>query len=224
VHRAARPKPQVQPNGPSVIERIEQVVPQAVWIALGGALLVALIAALAAAISGGVARRRSREIAAVSAAALIDPLTGVLNRRGFTEAAERELDRARRYSRGLALAFIDVRGLKAVNDSEGHLAGDDLLRRAAGLLRDSARAHDVVGRLGGDELGLLLAEQSPDGAESVVQRIRDGVPAQRERAGLQSEWDLTIGTATFPEDGETFEDLLDTADRRLYEQRGIALR
>jgi diguanylate cyclase (GGDEF)-like protein len=195
-----------------------------VWIALGIALLVALIAALVAAITGRTARRRAREVAAVSAAATTDALTGVLNRRGFTDAVERELDRARRYDRRLALAFVDIRGLKAVNDSEGHLAGDELLRQTAGLLRDSARAHDVVGRIGGDELGLLLVEQSPESAAAIVQRIRDQVPDRRAQSGSEVNWDLTIGTATFPEDGETFEDLLHTADRRLYQQRGIALR
>jgi diguanylate cyclase (GGDEF)-like protein len=213
-----------QPQATNVIDRIEQTVPQGAWIALGLALLVALIAALVAAISGLSARRRAREIATVSAAALTDPLTGALNRRGFTEAVERELDRARRYDRGFALAFVDIRGLKAVNDSEGHLAGDELLRQATGLLRDSARAHDVVGRIGGDELGLLLVEQSPESAAMIVDRIREQVPDQRELSGSKVDWDLTIGTATFPEDGETFEDLLDIADRRLYEQRGIALR
>jgi diguanylate cyclase (GGDEF)-like protein len=208
----------------SVIDRIEQVVPKGVWFALAAALLIAALAALAAWRTGLLARRRKREIAAASAAALTDPLTGALNRRGFSEAVERELDRARRYDRGFALAFVDVRGLKRVNDTAGHLAGDELLRQATGLLRDSARAHDVVGRLGGDELGLLLVEQSPAGAAAVIQRIQEEMPRARANAGLKVDWDLTIGTAIYPDDGDTFEELLDTADRRLYEQRGIALR
>ncbi len=110
--------------------------------------------------AGRRARRQAAGSTAVSAQALTDPLTGVLNRRGFLDAAERELARARRYEHPFALAYVDVRGLKAVNDTEGHLAGDELLREAAGLLTDSARADDVVGRIGGDELALLLAEQS----------------------------------------------------------------
>ena len=124
-------------------------------------------------------------IAEVSAAALTDPLTGVLNRRGFTEAVERELARARRYGRPFVLAYVDVRGLKAVNDTEGHLAGDELLKGVAGLLHDSARADDVVGRLGGDELGLLLAEQTADDAEVVTDRIQSQIPERRAELGLR---------------------------------------
>jgi diguanylate cyclase (GGDEF)-like protein len=199
-------------------------IPEWVWIALAAL-------ATATAVSLGVAFRNGRRvraqasaIAEVSAAALTDPLTGVLNRRGFTEAMERELARARRYGRPFVLAYVDVRGLKAVNDTEGHLAGDELLKGVAGLLHDSARADDVVGRLGGDELGLLLAEQSADAAQVVTDRIQSQIPEARARLGLATPWGLTIGTAAYPEDGETFNDMLATADRRLYEQRGIELR
>ena len=128
-----------------------------------------------------------------------------------------------RYGRPFVLAYVDVRGLKAVNDTEGHLAGDALLKEAAGLLSDSARADDIVGRIGGDEMGLLLAEQGPEGAEAVTSRISEQIPARRATLGLRSQWDLTIGTASYPEDGETVNDLLAAADRRLYRQRGIAL-
>lgn len=211
-------------SAPSVIQRIERVVPEAGWIVLGAALLLAALLAAAAWRTGLLARRRRKQMEIVSEAALTDPLTGALNRRGFTEAVERELDRARRYDRCFALAFVDVRGLKRVNDSEGHLAGDELLRQTATLLQESARTHDVVGRLGGDELGVLLVEQSAEGAEAVITRIREQLPESRIRSGLHTAWDLTIGTATFPEDGDTFEGLLGTADRRLYQQRGIALR
>jgi diguanylate cyclase (GGDEF)-like protein len=206
-----------------VIDRFVSSIPTPLVIALAAALLLAVLSALAALWSGLLARRRAGEIEEVSAAAMTDPLTGVLNRRGFTEAVQRELDRARRHDERFAIAYVDIRGLKMVNDTEGHLAGDELLRQAASVLRDSARAHDVVGRLGGDELGVLLVDQN-DGAEPVIRRIRDEVAARRETIGLESEWDLTIGTASFPDDGDSFDELLDAADRRLYEQRGIALR
>ena len=215
-----------QPSRPgaSVIDRFIRVIPTAVWIALAALLALAATAGGAALALGHRARRRAGEVMAVTQAALRDPLTGVLNRRGFTEAAGRELARARRYERPFALAFVDVRGLKAVNDTQGHLAGDKLLKEVATLLTDSARADDVVGRIGGDELALLLAEQSAEGAGAMTQRIRANLPTRRASLGLGEEWDLTIGTATFPEDGENFEELLQAADRRLYQQRGIALR
>ncbi len=207
----------------SVIQRFVRVIPGAVWLALAAALALAASAAAGAAIAGRRARRNAMQFAAVSAQAMTDPLTGVLNRRGFLDAAERELARARRYDRPFALAYADVRGLKAVNDSEGHLAGDELLRQAASLMSESARGDDVVGRIGGDELALLLAEQSNEGAAAVAGRIHDRVPARRAKLGLREHWDLTIGTAAYPGDGETIEQLIATADRRLYEQRGIEL-
>jgi diguanylate cyclase (GGDEF)-like protein len=170
------------------------------------------------------ASRKTSEVAAVTAAALTDQLTGILNRRGFTQSAEVELDRARRYGHPLALAYVDVRGLKAVNDTEGHLAGDRLLREVASLLSSSARAHDLVGRIGGDELAVLLAEQAEPGAAAMSERIRDHVPQRRAALGLRTRWDVTIGTASFPHDGDTLDDLIAAADRRMYEQRGIELR
>jgi diguanylate cyclase (GGDEF)-like protein len=209
--------------GLNPIDRLEQVIPDVVWLVLAASLAVGAVGGLSAIVSGHRARRRTREVAAISAAALIDPLTHVFNRRGFSEAVERELDRASRHGRPLAIAYLDVRGLKAVNDTHGHVAGDRLLREAAGLLLESARAHDVVGRVGGDEMAVLLPEQSAEGAAVVSGRIQRAVPAHRAALGLSVPWDLTVGTATFPEDGQTLEELVRVADRRLYEQRGIAL-
>jgi diguanylate cyclase (GGDEF)-like protein len=211
------------PINPAVteIEKFVNVVPTWVWIALGAALLLAAIAGTAALWYGRRAHQSQREMGAVTAAALTDPLTGVLNRRGFTDAAERELERARRYGHPLALAFVDVRGLKAVNDSQGHVAGDQLLRKVAAVLKESARAHDLVGRIGGDELAVVLAEQSVTGAAAMARRVRSEIPVHRSALGFDADWDVTIGTATFPEDGDTLEDLLQAADRRLYQQRGI---
>ncbi len=215
--------PAATTDQPSVIQRFVAVVPEAVWAALAAALLLAAVAGAAAVWSGARVRRQAGRFAEMSVAALTDPLTGVLNRRGFTEAADRELERARRYGRPLAIAYVDVRGLKAVNDTEGHLAGDRLLRAAARLLTDSARANDVVGRLGGDELGMLLVEQTPEGANAASKRIEAEVVDRRASIGLQSPWDLTVGTSTFPGDGETIDELLRAADMRLYEQRGIEI-
>ncbi len=114
--------------------------------------------------------------------------------------------------------------MKAVNDSEGHLAGDHVLREVAVLLSESARAHDLVGRMGGDELAVLLAEQEDSGAAAMTRRVREQVPNHRAALGLSTDWDVTIGTASFPDDGDTLDELVAVADRRLYEQRGIELR
>ena len=206
------------------IVRFVNVVPTAVWVALGAAFGLMLAFAGVAFRSSRRARRRENEFAAISAAALTDALTGILNRRGFTEAAERELARASRYERPFVLAYVDVRGLKSVNDTEGHLVGDELIKTVAGLMKESARADDVVGRIGGDEFALLLGEQTAESAAPVFRRI--GARVEEARAGMEISvpWELTIGMASFPEDGTTLEELLEVSDRRLYEQRGIALR
>jgi len=207
-----------------VIDQVVKVIPTGLWIALGAAFGLALACAAVALRSSRRARRREHEFVAISAAAQTDPLTGILNRRGFMDAAERELARASRYNRPFVLAYVDVRGLKAVNDTEGHLMGDELIKTVAGLMKESARADDVVGRIGGDEFALLLGEQTAESAEPVVRRIRARVEERRAAMEIDVPWELTIGIAGFPDDGTTLEDLLGVADRRLYEQRGIALR
>jgi diguanylate cyclase (GGDEF)-like protein len=211
-------------SGVRVIDNVVKVIPTAVWVALGAAFALMLAFAGIALRSSRRARRREKEFAAISAAALTDALTGILNRRGFTEAAERELARASRYNRPFVLAYVDVRGLKTVNDTEGHLMGDELIKTVADLMKESARADDVVGRIGGDEFALLLGEQTAESAEPVVRRIRARVGEARAAMEISVPWELTIGMASFPDDGATLEELLDLADRRLYEQRGIALR
>ena len=208
----------------TTIQRFITSIPTAIWIALGVLLLLAATAAAAAWRSSQHARYNAAFAAEISEVALTDVLTGILNRRGFVQAFKRELDRARRYGRPLALAFVDVRGLKAVNDSHGHQAGDRVLQDVAAMLGESARAHDIVGRIGGDELALLLPEQSADGVARVVHRVRDQVTHRRRALGLATSWDLTVGVALFPEDGDDVDELLEAADRRLYLQRGIEIR
>jgi diguanylate cyclase (GGDEF)-like protein len=195
-----------------------------VWLGLAAALALAVVAGAAALWSAARVRRSARRVTALQRVALTDPLTGLLNRRGFDQMAERELARARRYGRPFAVAYLDVRGLKQVNDSAGHAAGDRLLRQVAAMMRSTARADDAVARLGGDELAMLLVEQDGAGAAAVSQRIRRQVPDHRHRLGVPVAWDVTIGTATFPADGTTVDELLRAADQRLYRQRGIAVR
>ena len=173
------------------------VIPTAVWVALGAAFALMLAFAAVAFRSSRRARRRENEFAAISAAALTDALTGILNRRGFTEAAEREFARASRYDRPFVLAYVDVRGLKSVNDTEGHLMGDELIKTVAGLMKESARADDVVGRIGGDEFALLLAEQTGASAAPVISRIQTHVAEARAAMEISVPWELTIGMASF---------------------------
>jgi diguanylate cyclase (GGDEF)-like protein len=200
------------------------MVPGPVWIALAAALAIAAAGGAAGLGIGRRTRRRARTLGALRSAACTDPLTGLLNRRGFTEAARRELTRALRYHRPLALAYVDVRGLKRVNDTQGHLAGDGLIKQVADLLKASARTNDVVGRLGGDELAVLLTEQSAQGAATVAARIRAMVLVRQQAQDARAPLGPDDRHGRVPDDGEALDALLAVADRRLYEQRGIQLR
>ncbi len=116
------------------------------------------------------------------AEALMDPLTGLANRRGWELLLEREEQRCRRYSAVASVLVVDLDGLKAANDSRGHAAGDALIRKAADVLRSAVRSADVVARLGGDEFAVLAVETDLPAAHLERDRLRGlllaaGVPA-----------------------------------------------
>jgi len=124
-------------------------------------------------------RRRAER---AEAEALMDPLTGLVNRRGWELLLDREEQRCRRYGALASVLIIDLDGLKAVNDTAGHAAGDAVLRTAADVLRDAVRTADVVARLGGDEFAVLSVETDLPAAHTERARLRDllaaaGVPA-----------------------------------------------
>ena len=111
----------------------------------------------------------------LAALVLTDPLTGCLNRRGFEQELVRAIARAARDGGELALLAVDVDQFKRINDSFGHLAGDTVLRELAEVLTNSARTEDVIGRVGGDELILLLPGADLESAGVVAERISDVV-------------------------------------------------
>ena len=146
-----------------------------------------------------------RELARLSRS---DPLTGCLNRRGFTERFEAERsDHVRHDGRPLGLIVIDLDDFKAVNDTQGHAAGDELLCRVAAVLAADLRPSDVLGRLGGDEFAVLLPETGPDELRAAAERIG-------RHLGLVSA--ASLGLASLPADGETAEALHRSADADLY--------
>lgn len=102
-----------------------------------------------------------------------NPLTGVLNPRAFDALAERELHRALRFGRPLALAFLDLDGSKLVNDTLGHSVGDRLLQALVAELLTQVRPSDAVARMGGDEFAILMPETTPEQAEAALAGIRE---------------------------------------------------
>jgi len=149
-----------------------------------------------------------------------DPLTQLLNRRALSENITAEMERALRYDSSLALLMIDLDHFKHVNDTHGHLIGDDVLRDLASLLRDLVRENDVVARYGGEEFVILLPETDDAGAERFAERVRAAVKdtAFASRPGAQAiALTTSIGVATFPAARiESVEDLFARADAALY--------
>jgi diguanylate cyclase (GGDEF)-like protein len=127
--------------------------------------------------------------------AATDPLTGLLNRRAFDERLGHEVARARRERRELALVLVDLDHFKAINDRDGHLAGDRVLRQVAAALAAVVRDGDLAARLGGDEFALVLRDADAGAGEAVAQRVRAalaaaGAPAVTVSAGVCALGDL----------------------------------
>jgi diguanylate cyclase (GGDEF)-like protein len=146
-----------------------------------------------------------------------DPLTGLLNHQAFTDELEEELERARRYEHGLTLVFIDIDRFKTINDTLGHPEGDRVLRSLAVLLRETLRASDLAGRMGGDEFAACLLEGDVEAAGRFLSRLMDRIDELRARGELPAGFSLSPGVAHFPSDGVASETLFRLADARLYE-------
>ena len=153
--------------------------------------------------------------------ATTDGLTSVWNRRHFLELAEAELERAARYGGPMSVAVVDIDHFKRVNDELGHAAGDAALRGLTAVLRGELRSVDVVGRLGGEEFGVLLPETPRLAAAQTVDRLRRTI-GERSFAehGLPDGRRLTvsIGVAEF-RPGEPLSALLARADAGLYQAK-----
>lgn len=152
---------------------------------------------------------------------VVDELTGVNNRRGFLLAARTELVRARQEHRSGVLLFVDVDGLKGINDSYGHNVGDHALLSAAGLLRANIRRRDVLGRIGGDEFCVLLTEAGTlTDADLWADRLRERVARHNDTAREPYRLAVTVGATVFDDDTRsTIEDLIARADAAMYQAR-----
>src|SRR6185437_15233878 len=157
-------------------------------------------------------QRQRDELARI---AEVDPLTDALNRRGFEELLGRELAEAARGAHPLTLAVLDLDDFKAINDLQGHGAGDAVLRGTVTRIRRALRPMDAVGRLGGDEFAVLLPRTDAAAAELAVRRLR---------ASLGDLVSTSIGYGCFPADGVSAEELSKSADLRLYSAKATRRR
>lgn len=161
------------------------------------------------------ARRRER---AALKAALHDPLTGLANRTLFDDRLEHALAQAKRHGRKMAVMFIDLDGFKAINDTRGHEAGDQVLIGVAERLVGMTRADDTVARLGGDEFLYLVSElSSAEAAARVARKVSDGVCAPLPiPCGDPIAVLCSLGVALYPADGRTVSELVQRADEAMY--------
>jgi len=149
--------------------------------------------------------------------AIQDGLTGVYNRRHFMTVVQREWDRARRYGTPAALLLIDADYFKRINDSHGHLCGDELLRQIADAAGGSLRQADVLARFGGEEFIVFLPHTDPLGAVDVAERIRERVQAIGvDWHGQRVATTVSIGVAQFRPDLLSLDWTIHEADTALY--------
>lgn len=147
----------------------------------------------------------------------IDGLTHIYNRRYYEENLERELSRARRYERPLALIIFDIDHFKRTNDEHGHRAGDFVLRQVASIVSKRARSVDVVARYGGEEFVVILPEIDTEGAARFAEDLRSLVESEPfEFEGEKIPTQISVGVAVLHEGITCGDDLLKEADRRLF--------
>ena len=199
--------PQLQTYGPEDVLRLS--------IGLGATWVLAFVAI-------AYAGHQRKAVAQALTLSRTDPLTTLFNRSQLFVTLEQEVSRTRRSDRGFCVLMIDVDGLKLINDTAGHLRGDDALRALGSVIRRSIRTVDSAYRYGGDEFVVLLPETDIVGAFVVAEKIRAG--AEEVGAALSATDPLTsvsIGLVSHPEDGLNAEELMTAADRAMYQAKKL---
>ena len=151
-----------------------------------------------------------------------DSLVSVPNRRGFMRELEATIARVSRYGEGAAMLFIDIDGLKRINDSFGHKAGDEALIQVATVLAKGVRKSDCVARLGGDEFGIVLAHATEETARETADRLTAAIEEQESHCdGNRLPLSVAIG-ATLIGANDTAEAVIARADRAMYREKSAA--
>jgi len=149
--------------------------------------------------------------------AISDELTALFNRRGLMDLGRREIDRARRFNHPLSVAILDLDNFKTINDTYGHIAGDQMLNQVADCCRSGFRDIDIIARYGGDEIVVLLIENNLEQAYQIANRFRESIANRvfKTDAGNLSTT-VSIGVAELTKEMDNLTELIDTADRALY--------
>ncbi len=152
----------------------------------------------------------------------VDPLTGLLNRRGFVESANWQLTLAQRQKWGMSLFFLDLDGLKWINDEFGHLEGDQALIETGAILRKTVRRPDLIGRYAGDEFTILAFESAErtDSADRIAERLRKNLTTHNDKKRPDRKISFSIGVAHYiPGNTPSLDKLIDEADFKMYEEK-----
>lgn len=185
------------------------------WIDLCNALLCGVLVIIFVHLYESRRAAAYRELARL---AQTDALTGAANRGCFEQALKRSIQEAQRSHTQLTLVMLDVDHFKAINDRWGHEAGDSVLRHICAALQQRLRGTDLLGRLGGEEFGLLLRDIDSAHAEPLVQQLRGQIAALRiEYDGQTIAVSATFGLAQWPLDGSSADELYRCADKRMYQ-------
>ncbi len=157
---------------------------------------------------------------------LEDDLTGLYNRRGFVALAEQQLRMARRKEIRLLVAFADVDGLKAINDTHGHVVGSEAIVEAASVLRETFRDSDILARFGGDEFVILMPETEAETFIAPAERLRRNLAAFNENGSRPYRLSISVGAAAYdPKQPASLAQLIERADKAMYDnkrQRNLA--
>jgi diguanylate cyclase (GGDEF)-like protein len=175
---------------------------------------VSVMAITGVVLAAAIAEHREAE-AQLRELATTDPLTGLANYRRLIEVLRAEIARSNRTRRPFAVLFLDMNGLKRINDRYGHLVGSRALTRVADTLRTSTRTIDTPARFGGDEFAVVLPETAADGGQIVLRRICDRLASDTDKPVLS----VSGGVAVCPRDGDSPTLLLRAADKLLYEAK-----
>jgi diguanylate cyclase (GGDEF)-like protein len=184
----------------------------------------ALLAFVSSQVASAIERQRAQlarlqQSERIQKLAFYDALTGLPNRALFHDRLRHALGSAERTGRNVALLFLDLDRFKEINDTFGHQVGDSALQRIAALLRESLRASDLAGRMGGDEFAAYLVEADEETGARLLARLNDRVDELIASGELPAACTFSAGLATFPSEATDADALFRLADSRLYESK-----
>lgn len=154
----------------------------------------------------------------------IDGLTELYNHRFFQQLLETEISRAKRYEKRLSLIMFDIDNFKILNDTEGHIKGDVVLKSVAKILQDASREYDVLARYGGDEFAFIAPETDTRNALSIANRVKEEVESKgffQDKSKKKNILTISAGIAGYPEEADTREELIAKADKALYRAKDM---